>query len=817
MTIIVWMLPTYQTETACQQKSVGYFHLLKKAARDIKKERLHEEDVLRRRKPFKPDRDLIMAENIESVNTNDERKAREVSGNTKKAVNFLKHFRKDGLHNIVAIDPISEAVVGITRPSGHPDLVSFIEKNNGKRNLYYSVNEPKADAPDDKLKKHDIGKIHGVWLDADPKKDLPLERERERLGKFAIDLKTGENPPTYITDSGGGIQAFWLFDKPLEATKDNVVKAESLSRGLAEQYGTDFVQNVDRIMRIPYTVNIPSEKKAKAGRTRTVASVIHATPTSKTYPDMPFITPSFKAESETTFEHTELDMTAIKAPLPDDLVTRLKDTLRRDKKAHDLYYGIIEKPSRSEYDFTLTQQLVWDGYSLQDVAHILWHYTHGKGTDLTKRELIRTYNRVDNPFDGLDPGYIAQIEAQVNPILEARKQGKPLPEDLKKADWPIMWLDEMDWKYSGSPIYKNLLYQNAITVIYGESNVGKSFVAADIAGHIALGRDWGGYRYKAKKPIGVLYICAEAGKSFGKRGKALRKRLDVKRIPFFVLDAAPNFAKSKDDAEAVVKYIAKIERETGVKIGLVVVDTLATTFEGGNENSSEDMGLYISNMKYIQRYADTGVLIVHHSGKNQAAGARGHSSLRAATDTEIEVMSEKKGERYHRVIRTRKQREGESDITIKFGLMIVELGKDEDGDVIDTCHVVLENDAEFESVVPNLLEELEPGEAAVMKADQICAKLDITKLKAGFKVTERYLKALIHRDIKDSIGVLVSADGTLNVRELAFMSVPSKTIIRAYSRDREKLDARDLSSLMPDFDKIGVNEDGNLDDFIHGE
>lgn len=721
------------------------------------------------------------------------------SGNPKKAANFLQHFRQSGFHNLVAIDPVSEAITGITRPTGHPDLVAFIEKHNGKRNLYYSVNEPKPDAPDDKLKKHHIAKIHGVWLDADPKQGVPLEREKERLAKFATELKTGANPPTYITDSGGGIQAFWLNAAPVEATKDNVIHAESLSRGLAEQYDTDFVQNVDRIMRIPFTVNIPNEKKQKAGRTKTVAKIIHAdSPAGKRYAKLDFITPSFKAEAEEKFDHVDVDMEAIKKPLSDALIAKLKDTLEHDQKAHDLYYGLIEKPSRSEYDFTLTQQLVFDGWNLQDVAHVLYHYSHGKNKDLTKREIIRTYNRVDRPFEGLDPGYIATIEAQVNPILKARAEGRTHPDDLKKkvSIFEFVKLKDMDWKYSGAPIYKNFLYENAITVIYGQSNVGKSFVAADIAGHIALGRNWGSFKYKAKKPIGVVYICAEAGKSFGKRGKALRKRLAVDDIPFFVLDAAPNFAKAKDDAQALVTAIKKLEATTGVKIGLVVVDTLATTFEGGNENSSEDMGLYISNMKYIQRHADTGVMIVHHSGKDQAAGARGHSSLRAATDTEIEVSSEKKGDRYLRQIRTRKQREGESDITLQFGLMVVELGNDDDGDMIDTCHVVLEDDEEFESVVP--IETFSDGEQAVMDADRLYATIsDPETLKARCRMTEMQIKILLYRDLKDKLGVLVSKeDGSLKLSELAFMQKPVKNDgnMKAYGRDLKKLQERDSVS-----------------------
>lgn len=710
-----------------------------------------------------------------------------------KAVNFLKQFRP-GVHNIISIDPLTGDVVGITRPITSPDLLKFIDKHNGKTNLYYSVNEPKPDAPNDKLSKHHIAKINAVWFDADPHKDKPFDEERQRLLEFATQLKTGDNPPTYIIDSGGGIQAFWLFEQPLDATPDNVKLAESLGRGLAEQYDTDFVQNIDRIMRLPFTVNIPSKLKLKQGRKVTQAKIIHASsPKGIRYVDMPFITPSVKAEAETDFVHKDVDMEAIKQPLPDDLLARLKETLNRDKKAHDLYYGLTQKPSRSEYDFTLTQQLVWDGYSIQDVAHILYSYPHGKGKDLTKREIVRMYNRVDNPFEGLDPAYIDAIAKQVNPILAARAAGKPLEEDLSKptdnSKYASISLHEMDWRTSGAAIYKNFLYESAITVIYGQSNVGKSFVAADIAGHIALARDWGTFKFKSKRPIHILYIAAEAAGSFGKRGKALLKRLGVNKLPFKVIKHPLKFVKDQTDAKGVVAEIERLKREEDIEIGLVVVDTLATTFEGGNENSSEDMGMYISNMKYIQHFGNTGVLIVHHSGKDQAAGARGHSSLRAATDTEIEVMSEKKGERYYRTIRTRKQREGENDIVVKFGLAVVELGVDDDGDTIDTCHVVLENDTEFESIVPDPDDDLDAGELAVKRAHDYYDQIENV---SKYKMSEMQMKALLHRDIKERLGVLIKNDGSLSLTELAFMSKPqhNDTVLKAYNRDRKKLDEK---------------------------
>lgn len=345
-------------------------------------------------------------------------------------------------------------------------------------------------------------------------------------------------------------------------------------------------------MRIPFTTNIPTKKKK--GRSRTVAKVIYAEPSnSKRYDKLPF-RPSYKAKNNNNFKDIDLDMVAIREPISDKLMKRLDATLKNDQKTHDIYFGLIKKPSRSEYDFTLTKELKWAEYKLQEIAHILCHYKFGKGKELTERDIIRCYNRVENPFEGLEPEYLAKIEAQVNPILAARAKGKPLDQDLQTlSPNTFQWIkgSNMDWRYSGRPIYKNLIYETAITVIYGQSNVGKSFVVADIAGHIALGRDWSDFKYKPKdkvgiiRPIGVMYICAEPGKSFGKRLKALYKRLGTDDMPFYVIDDAPKFVKSDNDAKKIVNSIEEIENAEYIKIGMVVVDTLATTFEGGNENS----------------------------------------------------------------------------------------------------------------------------------------------------------------------------------------------------------------------------------------
>jgi hypothetical protein len=79
------------------------------------------------------------------------------------------------------------------------------------------------------------------------------------------------------------------------------------------------------------------------------------------------------------------------------------------------------------------------------------------------------------------------------------------------------------------------------------------------------------------------------------------------------------------------------------------------------------------------------VCLVHHTGKDQAKGARGHSSLRAATDTELEVSDTGGG--FFRM-RPTKQRDYETSGEYTYALKTVSLGNDEDQEPVTSCVVV---------------------------------------------------------------------------------------------------------------------------------
>jgi hypothetical protein len=116
---------------------------------------------------------------------------------------------------------------------------------------------------------------------------------------------------------------------------------------------------------------------------------------------------------------------------------------------------------------------------------------------------------------------------------------------------------------------------------------------------------------------------------------------------------------------------ATITHKSGQPVRLIVIDTLARAMQGADENSNLDMGTFVAKCA------------VHHTGKDAARGARGHNSLLAAVDSEIEV-ERKNGERLWRLT---KCRDGSDGTETGFRLTAVELGSDEDSDPITSCVV----------------------------------------------------------------------------------------------------------------------------------
>jgi hypothetical protein len=144
-----------------------------------------------------------------------------------------------------------------------------------------------------------------------------------------------------------------------------------------------------------------------------------------------------------------------------------------------------------------------------------------------------------------------------------------------------------------------------------------------------------------------------------------------------VIAGAPDFMKEPD-----VVAVARTIRKRG-PCGLIFVDTLAQVIAGGDENSSADLGTVIKHCRALSIVTGAMVVLIHHSGKNASKGARGHSSLRGAADTMIEVT---KFEHAH-FAKIYKQKDGEDGEEFGFTLKVVPLGSDANGEIVSSCVV----------------------------------------------------------------------------------------------------------------------------------
>ena len=236
--------------------------------------------------------------------------------------------------------------------------------------------------------------------------------------------------------------------------------------------------------------------------------------------------------------------------------------------------------------------------------------------------------------------------------------------------------DEITPVLSADDFVEGVLIAGGMSVVYGASNVGKTFFAADLALHVALGWQWRGREVEAGP---VLYVAAEGSYGIRNRVAAFRSHYEIEgKVPFHVIPVSVNLL---NDDEAVERLI-NTARVKGAS--MVVLDTLARVIAGGNENSSEDMGALIGNCDRIRTETRAHVMLIHHTGKDEARGARGHSSLRAATDTEIEVASGLNGS----VATVTKQRDLEIDGTFGFSLHVVPLGVNTRGKEVSSCVVM---------------------------------------------------------------------------------------------------------------------------------
>lgn len=201
-------------------------------------------------------------------------------------------------------------------------------------------------------------------------------------------------------------------------------------------------------------------------------------------------------------------------------------------------------------------------------------------------------------------------------------------------------------------LIQGIVPAHGIAVLYGEPGHGKSFVAIDWALSVASGKDWAG-----RSVLGgpVVYIVAEGSRGMKDRMKAWQTthpEADVSKA-FVVLE--PIMLHDRPALQRFINGVAATFQ--GAPPVLIILDTLAQNFVGGDENSAQDMGVWLHGARMLQEKFGSTVLIVHHAARGSGR-ERGSTALRGASDTMIHMRRPSERVNSYKMVCT-KQKEGE--------------------------------------------------------------------------------------------------------------------------------------------------------------
>jgi hypothetical protein len=280
-------------------------------------------------------------------------------------------------------------------------------------------------------------------------------------------------------------------------------------------------------------------------------------------------------------------------------------------------------------------------------------------------------------------------------------------------------------------LIKGLLHLDTESWLIGAPGSRKSFVALDMAGHVAAGREWQGRKVT---PGTVIIIAAEGAGGLGARYAAFELEHGYP-MPAGVL-VLPRPVQATNTA--AWRVLVEACRRKGP--ALVVIDTQARVTVGLEENAAKDMGVYIAAMAAIRMATGACVMSVHHTGRG-GGDARGSSALDGAQDTELKVVA--LAEPLTGELRIEKQKDLPEGMAVPLRFKGHMVGLDDDGDPITSLALCGPDGWAEAAGRPEEQEAWETGHAAVIV--QIFKVLrdqgetgGLTKAEARHSVVERF-------------------------------------------------------------------------------
>ena len=220
-------------------------------------------------------------------------------------------------------------------------------------------------------------------------------------------------------------------------------------------------------------------------------------------------------------------------------------------------------------------------------------------------------------------------------------------------DQILAMTDDEEW------LLRDLLCKQDIMMLYGDSGVGKSFVALDMAFSLAAGIPWCNGQFIPSRPARVLYCVGEGWRGFRKRIKALHSHYKNQGIPIesdnlHVIPMVPQLFSPSETPFSAIAFMEALKYDCSIMPDLIIIDTMFRSILGADENSAKDATWVLSSLQQLVNLTGAAVILIHHVSRN--GSERGSTSYKAAMESTIEL---KRDNDHFRTMICRKLKDGE--------------------------------------------------------------------------------------------------------------------------------------------------------------
>ncbi|WP_415393708.1 VapE domain-containing protein [Paracoccus sp. SJTW-4] len=288
------------------------------------------------------------------------------------------------------------------------DAADWALAQNRDHNTYVSIAALRPGFRGDKARKQDVAAVSFLWVDLDPRAGEPIDSERARLRGLLTDrLPAGVPPPSAVIDSGRGFWGLWRLAEPVvmpdaDAPGWDTARAsvEDRNRGLELGFGADACHNIERVMRLPGTVN----RKPGAGPARIVA----ATGAVYRLTDFPAVPDPKAAPADAPVAAPAVGVDLAALPVPDRLRALIVNGCDPDEPQR--------WPSRSEALFHAVCGMVRAGCDDEVILGVILDRDLGISGHVLAQKRPETYARRQ----------VARARADADDTFDCDKEGRPL-------------------------------------------------------------------------------------------------------------------------------------------------------------------------------------------------------------------------------------------------------------------------------------------------------------------------------------------------------------------------------------------------------